>query len=487
MSMRTRIAPSPTGDPHVGTAYIALFNWALAQKAGGSFILRIEDTDALRSTRASEDTILEALRWLGLDWTEGPDIGGAHGPYRQSERRQIYDTHISMLLEKGDAFHCFCTRERLDGLRKEQAAAKQTTRYDGLCLALSADEVRTRVAAGEAYVVRMKVPEKGDCVFTDRLRGEIRIPYDQVDMQILIKTDGMPTYHFAVVVDDHLMEISHVMRGEEWINSVPKHKLLYDYFGWEMPELIHLPLLRNPDQSKLSKRKNPTGINYYKSSGILAGTLLNYLALMGWSMPDEREIFSLEEMVEVFDIERFSIRGPIFDQDKLSWMNGQYLRSMSAEQFAEAVRAWLNPGDFEQLIPLVQERVERLSDLLPMVDYLLGSRRELAMEDFAHKNMARDDVVKVLYLTSEKLDEVKSWDRETLLRLCQANAEQLEMKFRDYLFPLFIAISGRAVSLPLFDSMVYLGADLTRARIREALDVLGITGKEKKRLDKALV
>ncbi|NKB97695.1 MAG: glutamate--tRNA ligase [Pseudomonadales bacterium] len=486
MSVRTRIAPSPTGDPHVGTAYMALFNWAFARANGGQFLLRIEDTDAERSTVESEQSIYDALHWLGLDWDEGPDVGGPNAPYRQSERQDTYSEHIETLVENKHAFYCFCSRERLDEVRQAQQKAKETTRYDGHCFGLADEDVARRVAAGESHVIRLVVPNEGDCIFEDRLRGEISIPFTQVDMQVLIKADGMPTYHFAVVVDDHLMAITHIIRGEEWISSVPKHKLLYEYLGWQLPELIHLPLLRNSDQSKLSKRKNPTGINYYRALGILPESLLNYLALMGYSMPDEREIFSRPEMVEVFDIDRVSVRGPIFDQEKLSWMNGQYLRALSATEFAERVVDWFSPERLRDLIPLVQERVEKLSDLVPIADYMLGSRAALKEQDFALDKLERADVVRILYHTSVRLEQVQNWDRDELMLICQTAAEKLDYKLRDYLGPLFVAISGRRVSLPLFDSLVYLGPDLSRARIREALDVLKVSGKEKKRLDKEL-
>ena len=300
----------------MGTAYMALFNWVFARHHGGQFVLRVEDTDLARSTAASEQTIYESLRWLGLDWDEGPGVGGDFGPYRQSERKAIYHEHVETLLHEGHAFRCFCSKERLDALRAEQQANKQTTRYDGHCSSLSAEQVAKRVAGGEEHVIRMRVPEEGSCTFVDRLRGEITIPFAQVDMQVLVKADGMPTYHLAVVVDDHLMGITHILRGEEWLNSVPKHKLLYDYLGWPMPELIHLPLLRNTDQTKLSKRKNPTSVNYYRDMGYLPEALLNYLGLMGWSMPDGSEIFSLQQMVEAFDIDRMTTGGPIFDQTK---------------------------------------------------------------------------------------------------------------------------------------------------------------------------
>ena len=487
MTVRTRIAPSPTGDPHVGTAYMALFNWAFARQHDGQFVLRIEDTDQARSTPESEQAIFTALRWLGLDWDEGPNVGGPYGPYRQSERQALYLEHIEKLLEQGDAFHCFCSKQRLDDVRAEQQAAKQTTRYDGHCLGLSADEVAKRLAAGEPSVVRMRVPETGACTFKDRLRGEITIPYNQIDMQVLLKADGMPTYHLAVVVDDHLMGITHILRGEEWLNSVPKHQLLYQYFDWPMPELVHLPLLRNTDQSKLSKRKNPTSVTYYRDQGYLPEALLNYLGLMGWSMPDEQELFTLQQMVQAFDVDRISTSGPIFDQDKLRWMNGQYLRALDAEAYAEKVQEWLlNKDRLRDLIPLVQERAERLSDLLPLVDYLLGARRALKPEDFAHKKLEREQVVKVIHHTLALFDRKRSWQRDDLYESIKALAEQCDLKLREFLFPLFIAISGREVSLPLFDSLIFLGPDLSRGRLRDALEVLAISGKERKRLDKAL-
>ncbi len=465
---------------------MALFNWAFARNQGGEFVVRIEDTDRARSTAESEQAIFESLRWLGLDWDEGPDVGGPMAPYRQSERGDIYARYSRQLLDDGHAFYCFCSRQRLDQVRAEQQANKQTTRYDGHCLQLSADEVKARLAAGDEHVVRMKVPAEGDCTFTDKLRGEVTIPYGQVDMQVLVKADGMPTYHLAVVVDDHLMGITHVLRGEEWLNSVPKHKLLFEYLGWQMPQLVHLPLLRNPDQSKLSKRKNPTSVTYYRDQGYLPQALLNYLALMGWSMPDEREIFSLAEMAEAFDVQRISVRGPIFDPAKLAWMNGQYLRALSPEEFSATVMDWLSGGGrLQQLVPLVQERVERLSDLAPLVDYLLGARQALSQADFEHKSLSRDDVVRVLHHTLARFDGLRSWQRQELLEQCQQLAEACELKFRDFLFPLFIAISGRSVALPLFDSMVILGADLCRARLRDALEVMQVSGKQKKRLDKA--
>jgi glutamyl-tRNA synthetase len=261
----------------------------------------------------------------------------------------------------------------------------------------------------------MKVPGEGQCTFTDRLRGEISIPFTQIDMQVLVKADGMPTYHLAVVVDDHLMEITHILRGEEWLNSVPKHILLYQYFGWNAPEMIHLPLLRNPDQSKLSKRKNPTSVTYYRDMGYLPEALLNYLSLMGWSMPNEEEIFTSQAMVEAFDVDRISTGGPIFDQTKLKWVNAQYLRALSTDEYARRVGQWmLNAERLKQLVPLVQERAERLSDLVPMLDYLVGERRALSIEDFQHKSLERAQVVRVLYHTVAAFEETRSWQRDDI-------------------------------------------------------------------------
>ncbi|WP_210396219.1 glutamate--tRNA ligase [Motiliproteus sediminis] len=487
MTVRTRIAPSPTGDPHVGTAYIALFNLAFARQHGGQFILRIEDTDQARSTAASEQMILDSLRWLGLEWDEGPDVGGDCGPYRQSERRDIYAKHAQELLDKGHAFRCFCSSERLDELRKEQMANKQTPGYDGHCLHLSEQEVADRVAAGESHVVRMKVPSEGVCVVDDMLREPIEIDWAQVDMQVLVKADGMPTYHLANVVDDHLMKITHVIRGEEWINSAPKHLLLYKYFGWEAPVLCHMPLLRNPDKSKLSKRKNPTSIIYYQRMGYMAEALVNYLGRMGWSMPDEREKFSLTEMFENFDITRVSLGGPIFDQDKLSWLNGLWIREeLTPEAFADAVKAWaLNRDYLMPVVPLIQPRVDKFSDVIPLAGFFLSGMLELNESDFEHKSLERDQVRQVLQFALWQLEATRQWDKDSIFQGLGAVAKAMDIKIRDFLAPLFVAISGSSASVSVIDSMAILGPDIARARVRHALNTLGgASKKEAKRWEK---
>ena len=488
MKVRTRVAPSPTGDPHVGTAYMALFSYCHAKKAGGEFILRIEDTDAERSTKESEQVILDSLRWLGLEWDEGPDVEGPHGPYRQSERSAIYGQYAEQLLANGDAFRCFCTKERLDEMRAAQMQAGATARYDGCCLGLSEAEVSSRLNAGESHVVRMRVPEAGECIVHDELRGEITIAWSQIDMQVLLKADGNPTYHLAVVVDDHLMEITDIIRGEEWINSAPKHILLYEYFGWDMPRLIHMPLLRNPDKSKLSKRKNPTSIGFYQAMGFLPEAVLNYLGMLGWSMPDESEKFSLEAMIEQFDISRISLGAPVFDVEKLKWLNGRWLReSLDDEAFADRLAAWAyNRENLLRIIPLVKARVDVFSELAPMIGFFAEGLHDLSEEDFKIKGLEQDDVKMYLQFALWRLEAQRDWHRDALNDLFVQLAADMNIKIRDLLSPMFIAIAGKPVSPPLFDSMSILGPDLVRARVRHAVVALGgISKKQAKKLEKS--
>ena len=486
-TVRTRIAPSPTGDPHVGTAYIALFNMALAKSQGGQFLLRIEDTDQVRSTRESEQQILDSLRWLGLSWDEGPDVGGPHGPYRQSERSELYAKHAAELVEKGHAFRCFCTSARLDALRKEQEENKSGSGYDGHCLHLSEDEVQAKLAATEPHVIRMKVPAEGICKVQDMLRGEIDIDWKQVDMQVLMKADGLPTYHLANVVDDHYMEITHVIRGEEWINSAPKHILLYHYFGWDMPVLCHMPLLRNPDKSKLSKRKNPTCITYYRDAGYLPEALLNYLGRMGWSMPDEREKFTLQEMIDNFDLTRVSLGGPIFDQEKLSWLNGSWIReNLTDDDFAQRLHNWLmNETYIKKFLPFAKERASTFTDVAPMAAFMFAGQLDLKTEDFAHKKLGEDEVRKVLQFILWRLEALRTWEKDNIFAEIKTLAKQLGLKIGDCMQPVFVAIAGTPNSWSVVDSMAILGPDMSRARLRHAVNVLGgVSKKEMKRFEK---
>jgi len=488
-TVRTRIAPSPTGDPHVGTAYIALFNMCFAKQHGGQFILRIEDTDQVRSTAESEQQILEALRWMGLDWDEGPDVGGPFGPYRQSERKNDYAAYAKRLIEEDKAFYCFRTPEELEVIREERRAAGLNPGIKG-DLELPADEVAQRLEAGDPYVIRMKVPEEGVCTVKDMLRGDIEIEWAQVDSQILLKSDGMPTYHLANVVDDHLMQITHVIRGEEWINSAPKHQLLYQYFGWEMPELCHMPLLRNPDKSKLSKRKNPTSITYYERAGFLPEAVTNYLGRMGYSLADEREKFTLDEMIETFDIQRVSLGGPIFDVQKLSWLNGLWIReNLSDETFVERVQSWAFNSDFiKPMIEHIKGRVDTFADIAPLTGFMFSGMLNVTAEDFTHKKLEEGQVKRVLQFALWKLEAQRHWDKEHVFADVKALSKAMEIKMGDFMQPLFVAIAGTPNSWSVMDSMVMLGPDMTRARLRHALNVLeGFSKKEAKRVDKEYI
>lgn len=485
--IRTRVAPSPTGDPHVGTAYIALFNLCFARQHGGQFILRIEDTDQVRSTPESEQQILNSLKWLGLNWDEGPDIGGPHAPYRQSERSAIYTAHAQQLIHAGHAFHCFCSSARLDALRVEQMANKLSLGYDGLCAGIAPAEAQKRVDAGESSVIRMKVPREGICEVDDMLRGRIEIPWEQVDMQVLMKADGLPTYHLANVVDDHLMQITHVLRGEEWISSAPKHKLLYQYFGWDMPQLCHMPLLRNPDKSKLSKRKNPTSITYYQRMGYLPETLLNYLGRMGWSMPDEREQFSLAEMIADFDVQRVSLGGPIFDVEKLAWLNSQWLRQLSPEGFVQAFQSWLSPEYLARVASQIQTRVQTLSDAVGWAAFFFSGRVAVTAESFVHKNLQAEDLRRILQLALWELEGLQNWQHDPISDILQRLCAALGIKMRDFMVPFFVAIAGSPSAPPIMEAMAILGPDITRARLREAIAVLGgVSKKETKLLESEL-
>lgn len=482
--IRTRVAPSPTGDPHVGTAYIALFNRAFAKSQGGEFILRIEDTDQQRSTPESEQAILNALQWMGLTWDEGPDIGGPHGPYRQSDRSDIYKKYADQLVDQGHAFHCFCTSERLDAMRREQRLNGQPPGYDGRCKGLTKEQVAERHAAGEKSVVRMDVPREGACEVRDMLRDPIEIEWKQVDMQVLLKSDGLPSYHLANVVDDHLMEITHVIRGEEWISSTPKHILLYQYFGWEAPQFFHMPLLRNADKSKLSKRKNPTSIDYYRRLGILPEALLNYLGMMGWTMPDGEEKFTLAEMVNNFDINRVSLGGPVFDTEKLDWLNGRYLReSLSDEEFVQRLMAWAYNKDYiMQFLPLVRERVERLSDVAPLAGFFFAGMPAISAVDFAHKKMDAELTRKILQLSLWKLETERHWDKEHIMADVKAIGDHFGVKLKDVLFPFFVAITGSPRSVSVLDAMVILGPDMVRARLRYALGLFEPFSKKEQKV-----
>lgn len=462
----------------MGTAYVALFNYAWAKKNQGEFILRIEDTDRERSNPASERMIFESLRWLGLSWDEGPDVGGPHAPYRQSERLELYQRFAEELMERGAAYPCFCSKERLDALREEQRRSKSPTMgYDRRCRSLPRAEAEARRRGGEPYVVRLAMPTEGMTRVRDLLRGELAFDNQLIDDQILLKSDGFPTYHLANVVDDHLMGITHVIRAEEWLSSLPKHAQLYRGFGWEEPVFCHLPLLRNADRSKISKRKNPTSLNYYRRAGFLPETMRNYLALMGWTMPDGREEFSLEDFVENLTLERIVLGGPVFDLEKLTWLNGRYLRNLTPKEWLQRLRAdLLSDAYLLQVVPLVRERIDKLEDFLAYgAFFFVGevSYDAEALEKLIPKGCSASEAVQILEsLLEERLDPLLEWRKEMLEEKLRQFAAERGLAPRDLFMSVRVAVTGRTATPPLFETMEVLGKEICRRRLRKAAQVL---------------
>ena len=468
-NVRVRVAPSPTGDPHVGTAYVTLFNYVFAKQHGGKLILRVEDTDQTRYRKASEDRILEGLEWLGLECDEGPHVGGYFGPYRQSERKALYNKSSDELLEKGKAYRCFCTSERLAEMREGQKKSGGRFGYDRLCRNLSEEEIQKKISEKTSFVVRLKMPTEGESHFKDELRGSISIDFKQLDDQILIKSDGFPTYHLANVVDDHEMKISHVIRAEEWISSTPKHVALYEAFGWEQPKFIHLPLLRNTDKSKISKRKNPVSLDFYKRKGILPEAMVNFLGLMGWSFKEEeREKFSLEEMVRTFKFSDVSLGGPVFDQKKLSWLNQQYIQDLPENEFVRIFRQDLvSDSVIKKLYPLVKERLECFSEFFEKFSFFFTLDLDYSGLPLVPKTKTQEELVKAFSELSLKLDEIDIWSLEAVEPVVTAHMKSISWKPKEFYMPLRLILTGRKDSPPLFDTMEALGRDVVRYRLQK--------------------
>ena len=475
---RVRIAPSPTGDPHVGTAYIGLFNYVFARKHGGQFIIRIEDTDQARSTRGSEEAIFAALRWLGLKWDEGPDIGGPCGPYRQSERLAIYREHIDRLLETGEAYRCFATKEELEEMRQTQKTEQRPTAYDGRYRDFPRDQAEARARAGEPHVVRLKVPREGETVVVDGLRGEVRFENRLIDDAVILKSDGYPTYHLANVVDDHRMGITHVIRGEEWISSTPKHVLLYAAFGWQPPNFYHLGLLRNADKSKLSKRRNPVSIDHYRELGVLPETFLNFLATLGFSIADDRDRFTLDEMIEKFEWSRVSVGGPVFDPRKLEAFNGDDIRSLTLDAFVEQLQTRvLAPERIRELAVLVKERINHLDDFIPYVSFFFGGTLDYGpvQHKFRVKKRTLAEVAKILGVYLEEIEkdpDARGFKAEGLEAFSRGFCERHTWKTREIFGLLRVTVTGRTAAPGLFETMAAVGKDRVRMRIRDAIKVI---------------
>lgn len=484
MTVRVRIAPSPTGDPHVGTAYMALFNMIFARHHKGKFILRIEDTDRARSRDEYEQNIYKALSWCGISWDEGPDVGGPFGPYRQSERFDIYKKYAFELLEKGKAYKCFCTAEDLEEMRL--VAAKQGGRqgYDRRCRNLSQKEIDEKEKAGMPYVIRMKAPLTGECVYEDKIKGRITNPWADVDDQILLKSDGFPTYHLANVVDDHLMEITHVIRGDEWMSSTPKHVLLYESFGWKTPTFMHMPLLLGTDGKKLSKRKNPTSIFFYRDSGYLSEAFLNFLTLMGYSMTADVEIYPLEKIIEEFDSKRIGVSGAVFDVQKLDWINQQYLiKNIPENKLWERLQKWAFNDEFmNKLMPLIHSRIKTFGDFMDLCQFFFINQIPYTNELFQTKELSLESACYILQAMIWHMDEKENWQSTGVNAASREIAEIFGVNHKKTVMPLlFASLTGKLQGPPLFDSAELLGKDRTRARLLKSIEFLG--GISNKRMD----
>lgn len=489
MTVRVRIAPSPTGDPHVGTAYMALFNLIFARHHNGKFILRIEDTDRTRSRPEYEQNIYSALRWSGIHWDEGPDVGGPFAPYRQSERFDIYKKYAYTLLEKEMAYKCFCTADELEEMRQVAAKTGGRQGYDRRCRNLSGAEIHEKESKGLPFVIRLKVPLKGDCVYEDAIKGRISVPWNDVDDQVLLKSDGFPTYHLANVVDDHLMEITHVIRGDEWMSSTPKHIMLYEAFSWNPPTFMHMPLLFGKDGKKLSKRRNPTSIFYYRDSGYLPEAFVNFLTLMGYSMTEDREIYSLDEIVKEFDYKRIGVSGAIFDIQKLDWINQQYLiKNIPVGDLWNRIKEWaFNDAFMEKLMPLCHSRIKTFGDFIDLCGFLFINHLHLKQELFDIKGVTNEQICYLIQAIIWHMDENESWTGAGVNNASRQVAEVFGVNHKKVIMPiLFASLMGKLHGTPLFDSAEILGKDRVRARLMRAMEFLGsISNKKMDHLKKA--
>jgi glutamyl-tRNA synthetase len=469
-TVRVRFAPSPTGYLHVGGLRTALYNYLFARRNNGVFILRIEDTDRTRTVDGAIDGIINMLRWCGLDYDEGPVKGGAFGPYIQSERLAIYRDHADQLLASGNAYRCFCTPERLDHMRSQQQAQKLPPMYDRRCRQLTEDDVAAKLAEKVTYVVRMKVPLHGEVVLHDVVRGTVSVQGRLLDDQVLLKTDGFPTYHLANVVDDHLMEITHVIRGEEWLPSAPKHVILYNAFGWQPPQFAHLPLLLNADKSKLSKRQGDVAVEDYKAQGFLPEALVNFVALLGWNPTGDREVYSLPELAEQFDLTRVNKAGAVFDLQKLSWMNAQYLRADTGRIVEElhalvAARGYTVSGEYvAKVVEVMKDRASTVNDFVEFSDYFF--RRPVEFDAaFREKHWKPESAAHMVEI-ADACSALPSFDVASIEACVRGTAMAHGVKPAQLIHPIRLSLTGKGVGPGLFELIDVLGRDETVARLR---------------------
>jgi glutamyl-tRNA synthetase len=494
-AVRVRFAPSPTGHLHLGGLRTALFDWLWARKCGGQFVLRIEDTDRKRFEPDSVANLMRGLRWLGLDWDEGPDVGGPDAPYVQSERREIYQRHAQELIDRGRAYRCFCTPERLEAMREEQRRAGRPTGYDRRCRHLSAVESALREGEGAPSVVRFAIPEEGVTVFTDLLRGDVRVDNRQLQDEVVLKADGLPTYHLAAMVDDHLMEITHVLRGDEWLATAPIHKLIVDAFGWEMPVLVHLPVILDPSgKGKMSKRKKMVAgkeylalVHEFEKAGYLPDAMFNFLTNVGWNFDPDQEVFSREEAVERFRLEEINPSAATLPYEKLDWLNGLYIRALTPAALKVALLPFLSrqlglseaelaaDRRLDVLVPVIQERIKRLDEAGAWLDWAFQEADEIEYTEpnlLIGRKLDAGQSIEMLKAGASLLEVVEPFDAPAIHQAFRAKAEELDVKAGSFFGPIRGAISGKKVSPPLFESIEALGREDTLRRIERASGAL---------------
>ncbi|WP_293728514.1 glutamate--tRNA ligase [uncultured Phascolarctobacterium sp.] len=481
--VRVRFAPSPTGYLHIGGARTALFNWLFAHKMGGKLILRIEDTDTERLKEDSVSQILTSLKWLGINWDEGPEVGGDCGPYYQSERLPIYQKYAEQLLEQGKAYYCFCSSADLEAQREKQRAAKQPFRYARTCRDLPVEEAKARAAAGEPYSVRVKIPVEGTITVHDLIHGDVTFNMDQFDDFVIVKSNGMPTYNFAVVVDDHLMGMTHVLRAEEHLSNTPKQLLIYEALGWEPPKFGHMPMILAPDRSKLSKRHGATSVEEFRSQGYLAEAIVNYLTLLGWGPGDERELFTLQETVKLFELEQMSKKAAIYDTKKLTWMNGQYLSELPLEKILpEAKPFFIKDGFvtedwfaeheeyFAKLVDVVRVRVKTLQEVADAASYFFQDVTEYDPKGVAKHFKPESVGLLEQCIAAVEADEV--YDLASTEAAYNKIAADNGLALGKVIHPTRLALTGRTVSPGMFDVMVLLGKEKTLERLHKAVEYI---------------
>jgi len=478
-TVRVRFAPSPTGIPHVGNIRTALFAWLFARHHNGAFILRVEDTDQERKQEGSLEAILETLEWLGLTIDEGVvDVDsekGEYGPYFQSARLDIYKKYAEELVAAGHAYYSFATPEQLEELRAQQSARKEPPRYDGRFDSHTTEEARARIATGEQYTIRMRFDRDAETIFEDAVKGRVRVANSTLDDQVLLKSDGFPTYHLASVVDDHLMQITHVIRADEWLASTPKHVLLYQAFGWNEPVWVHLPIILGTDKSKLSKRHGAVSALAYRDEGYLPDALVNYLALLGWNPKTDQEIFGREELIEAFDVEKINKNNPIFDVEKLKWMNSKYIQNLSPESLASSLQVFDSTVDEQfvrRALPVVQDRLETLADFKERVTFLMPGSLEYSSEILIPKKSNPETAITMLEQGREVLDATEALDAESLRQTFFDYCETEDIKKGELLWPLRVALTGMERSPDVFDTLSALGKEESLERIDAAIHKL---------------